>query len=157
MMPAQKPGRSKQDYCTPVVFLHAVRTRLGIRDFDIDLAADSSNHVCARYYSREDDALVRPWRVGTGWNWLNPEFGNIGPWAQRARDQSIEHNAHTAMLIPASVGANWWRDYVHDWARVLCLNGRITFVGCADAYPKDCALLLYGAVPGYDIWSWRAD
>jgi hypothetical protein len=75
------------------------------------------------------------------------------------------------MLIPAGVGSNWWRDYVHNKAMVLLLNGRITFGGCppnpktgkVDAYPKDCALLLYSPEnkfyidhgdAAYDVWSW---
>jgi hypothetical protein len=60
--------------------------------------------------------------------------------------------------VTAGVGSNWWRDHVHDKARVLLLNGRITFVGETHGYPKDCCLLLYGpsVEPGYEVWSWPA-
>jgi hypothetical protein len=33
-MPEQKPGRSKQDYSTPVEFLDAVKRRFGIEVWD---------------------------------------------------------------------------------------------------------------------------
>lgn len=159
-MPAQKPGASRQDYGTPTVFLDAVKKRLQIERFDIDLAASHLNTVADMYYDEQQNALVQPWKMGDGWNWLNPPFARIEPWVQRAYEQARDHNAHTAVLIPAGVGANWWRDWTHDKCEVLLLNGRLSFDGIAP-YPKDCALLLYhhdGLYwdrAFYDVWNWR--
>lgn len=61
VQPVQKPGRSKQDYATPACFLSAVKQRFGV-EFAIDLAADATNAVCARYLSMDDDALSVEWR-----------------------------------------------------------------------------------------------
>lgn len=160
-MPAQKPGSSKQDYATPRIFLAAVKAWLGVRDFDIDLAASAENAVTAPYYDEAQNSLVQPWKVGRGWNWLNPPFARIEPWVQRAWTQLNEAGAQTAVLIPAGVGANWWRDWVHRKAHVLLLNGRLAFMPDKPTwlYPKDTALLLYGMQtrPEYDVWTWRQD
>lgn len=102
--------------------------------------------------------------MGEGWAWLNPPYANIRPWVARAYGQSRgfttmrRKGANIAMLVPAGVGANWWRDYVDKKAMVWFLNGRLTFVGCETCYPKDCALLLYGpdVAPGYDVWHWQS-
>ena len=56
-MPAQKPGRSKQNYTTPADFLAAVKHKLGIVEFVIDLAADEDNTVADQWYDRTQDAL----------------------------------------------------------------------------------------------------
>lgn len=157
--PRQKPGLSRQDYGTPPAFLAAVKARLGIADFTMDLAADAANRVTDGYFDQHDDALAKPWPVD-GWNWLNPPYSRIGPWAQKAYRTSRWEGAHTAMLIPAAVGSNWWREWVHEKCRVLFLNPRLTFVGCDAPYPKDCALLLYSAVAitgqgSYDVWTWK--
>lgn len=47
-------------------------------------------------------------------------------------------------------------NYYHDQAHVLLLNGRLTFVGHTQPYPKDCALLLYSLAgrQRYDVWTW---
>jgi phage N-6-adenine-methyltransferase len=167
MAPKQKPGKSKQDYQTPIEFLDAARAFLGIKDFDIDLAASAANAVTSRFYDETMNSLVQPWKVGDGWNWLNPPFAHIKPWVERAFTMSLL-GAKTAVLVPAGVGANWWRDWVHNKAYVLFLNGRITFGGTTpnpktgkpDAYPKDCALLLYDTrldnqlTNHYGIWQW---
>jgi phage N-6-adenine-methyltransferase len=160
--PRQKPGRSKQDYGTPPEFLEAVKGRLEIPFFDCDLAASPENAVAGRYYTKAENSLLHPWTCGRGWNWLNPPFTNIGAWVNKANISSTLFGARTAMLVPAAVGANWWRDFVHERASVLFINGRLTFVGCSDPYPKDCALLLYAPPsrdgcdpPSYDVWTWK--
>lgn len=165
-MPAQKPGRSKQNYMTPACFIEPVKRRLGIAEFDIDLAAEPDTAQAPLYFTKEDDALSQEtWKVGDGWNWLNPEYADIEPWVRRAYAEMLG-GARTAVLIPASVGSNWWRDYVHGACTALLLNGRIPFIVDKPKwlYPKDCALLLYspedhacianGDWP-YEVWTWR--
>lgn len=156
-------GESKQDWGTPPEFLDAVRKRLNTTTFLWDLAASELNKVetgCG-WFSEGDNALNQSWQLqdfdtANQWLWCNPPYTNISPWVQKASEESAK-GAHIAMLLPASVGANWWLDYVHDKAHVLFLNGRITFVGATTPYPKDCALLLYTPMinGGYEIWSWK--
>ena len=158
-MPEQKPGRSKQDYGTPKEFLDAVKKRLHITDFSVDLAADEHNRVCQAYFDKDFDALRDDvtWNHHDGrWAWCNPPYGKIEPWVEKAATESMK-GAHIAMLIPASVGANWWRTWVESYAYQSYLNGRIQFVGATDLYPKDCALLLYTpwGFTGHEIWNWR--
>jgi len=155
-MPRQKPGESDPDVGTDPKLLRAVRRLLGIRAFDCDLAASPQNAVAQKFYTKSDDALRQPWRVGSGWNWLNPPFDEIEPWVKRAYLQSSAANsAQTAMLVPLGC-PDWWRFWVHHKARVMLLNGRLTFVGHSDPYPKDCAILLYGPYvkTSYEVWVW---
>lgn len=158
--PRQKPGRSKQDVGTPEDFLQAVKDTLGIDAFYCDLAATDENRKAGLYLSPEIDALSVPWTFRDGWCWLNPEFSNIAPWVQKSYESAAHDGVHIAVLVPAAVGSNWWRDWVHDKADVRFLNGRITFDGHTQPYPKDCALLLYSppsiACRGsYDVWTWK--
>lgn len=171
-MPRQKPGRSKQDYGTPQVFIDAVKGLLDIDNFEVDLAATASNTKAPFYYDVSVNSLEQPWHIGDGWNWLNPPYANITDWVERAHYFAHHHGTSTAILIPAGVGSNWWRKWVHEKCLVMFLNGRITFdgtlpnpkTGKPDPYPKDCALLLYGVHPlrdirpaiGYDIWRWQS-
>ena len=155
-MPKQKPGTSKQDYETPLVFINAVLDRLDQRSFALDVAASALNTKSTVYITETEDALTPGlhW-AAHGWSWLNPPYANITPWVRKAWDES-RLGAKIAVLVPASVGANWWRDWVHDKAHVLLLNGRVSFDGNAP-YPKDLALLLYTPFinGGYEVWNWR--
>lgn len=92
------------------------------------------------------------------WGWLNPEFEKIHPWAARCAEVR-ELGRNIALLVPASVGANWFRDHVAGKAHVKFLNGRLAFIESQpDAlYPKDCILALYSPrwEPCYVVWEWR--
>lgn len=161
--PAQKPGRSKQTYGTPENFLVAVKRRLGIREFAFDFAADYENAKAPRHWGEEVNSLSQPadeWvaKIGDGWGWLNPPFSEIGPWAQKCCEVK-DADGQIAFLVPAGVGANWFRDHVDGHARVLLLNGRLAFMPDKPKwlYPKDCILCLYSPAvpPGYEVWTWR--
>lgn len=164
-MPKQKPGRSKQDYQTPPEFLQTVKNLLDITYFDFDLAADKNNTVVHHalddkgYFDEADNALVQCWRLGYGYNWCNPPYADIRPWVEHACIQTMTFYCKTAMLLPAGVGSNWWRDWVHNKAYVHFLNPRLQFVGTTASYPKDLALLLWSPATtgsgGYNVWTWR--
>ena len=104
------------------------------------------------------DALSQPWGM-RGLLWLNPEFGEIAPWAAKCETEAATRHAEITMLVPAAVGSNWYRDHVAPHSDAYLLNGRICFDG-KNLFPKDCALIHYnprnreGTV---SIWEWRKD
>lgn len=162
VMPTQRPHRSRQDYGTPAAFIAAVQHRLGIDAFACDFAADVTNAKAARFFTLADDALQVPhWErylEHGAWGWLNPPYTDIGGWATKCRETGAAGGS-LAFLVPASVGANWFRDDVDRHARVLFLNGRLAFIPDQPTwlYPKDCLLALYGptVIPGAEVWTWR--
>jgi phage N-6-adenine-methyltransferase len=153
---ANHRGASKQDYETPLELIEAVKDRFG--EIVLDLAASGHNAKAIQWIDEECDSLKQDWvqsafpHIG-GLCWLNPPFGNIAPWAKKCAEESAR-GCRIAFLVPASVGANWWRDYVHGKAAVYFLNGRVCFDG-VNGFPKDCALCLYGEPPGYEVWTWK--
>ena len=175
-MPAQKPGKSKQDYGTPKVFLDAVKKRFNIARFCWDLAATAENAIdglgAERCYfgpgrDRETDALASDcdWRDAGVNLWLNPPFADIAPWARKCaasawwesekskRGPGAADGRRIFFLVPAAVGSNWLAQHVDKKALVLLLNGRISFDG-KNPYPKDCLLAVYGLKPDYEVWRW---
>lgn len=155
-VPAQKPGRSKQDYGTPRIFLDAVERRFG--QLDVDLACTMANCKAQSGYNVEDhDSLKKRWGFYHPYGnlWLNPPFSNIGDWAKKCAEETVSRHGFILLLTPASVGTDWFRDHVHGKAYVLGLSPRLTFEGCTDPYPKDLMLSVYGyGFSGFDTWRW---
>jgi len=160
-MPAQKPGKSKQDYRTPDNFMEAVKRRFG--KLWIDLAANAENSQTKTFYWGPDngtDSLALDWGPADPspgeWCWLNPPFSNIAPWAKKCAESHLP----ILFLVPAAVGANWFRDHVHGKALVIALNGRLDF-GVGAPYPRDCMLCVYHSPGikdygvGFEVWNWR--
>lgn len=149
-----------QAVSTPPDFLAAVRCRLGISGFAIDLAASHENAVCEPYFTTEMNSLVQPWHQycgrGKGWGWLNPEFADIAPWATKAHEEARQ-GAQVAMLVPAAPDTRWWYDHVRAKGYVTHLRQRMAFVGHRDMYPKGLALVLYAPYldGGECWWAWK--
>lgn len=157
-------GKSKQDYGTPWEFIRAVERRFG--PIVHDLAAHAGNTKHASYYSPEVDSLAQPWAEHhpTGNLWLNPEFGNIPPFAEKCALESSRRLGFIFLLTPASIGTDWFAAYTRDRAMVVGLSPRIPFDGMpinpkngkVDGYPKDLMLSVYGyGLRGFDTWRWK--
>lgn len=160
MTPQGTGPRGKQDYGTPSEFLKAVRYRFG--GIDWDLAATPANAVATDFITPQQDSLKVPWPIYRSPRfshvpvtcWLNPPFADIEPWARKCQawveDQMVTPGSKILFLVPASIGTNWWRHHVADRARVLAVSPRLTFVGCDDPFPKDCALCVFER-----SWPWQ--
>lgn len=203
-------GGGPQNYSTPRVFLDAVEKRFG--PIVLDLAADEQNHVCAEWLGPGSalcpDSLSEYWgsqwlRLAWGYIdsrtdptrpteiaplfWLNPPFANVKPWADKCAKEAhaCSSGPRIAMLVPASVGSNWFWDYVAPYAHVLQV-GRMPFVfrhqraikdpdgyvkgykqeeypACFDAkgrptpFQKDLMLCCYGmgGEGKFERWQWK--
>jgi len=161
-MPAQKPGKSRQDYRTPADFLDAVEARFGRLTWDA--AADESSTVVEsdrhRFFSADGvSAFDADWSTfkRTDLIWLNPPFSEIGHrWAPLVERWTTQLPwLRLLMLTPAALGSEWYRKFVEDKAMVQPLNPRMTFEGETAPYPKDLMLSCYGfGVTGVRQWRW---
>lgn len=135
--------------------------RLGA-SFTADLACTTANAVAARGYrdDRGDNALADDARwhamAAGGWAWCNPPYARLDLWTAKAA-QYAPLGLSLAMLVPASVGSLWWKQYVEPYAYALHLCPRVTFVGETTPYPKDCSILIYTPLRlrGAETWVWR--
>ena len=164
-MPKQKPGKSFQSYATPWEFIRAVEGRFG--PIVCDLAAAPSNAKAKRFYGPSDDSLTKEWAADypEGLLWLNPPFAKIGKWAAKCATESAKRSGgHIVMLVPASIGTDWFALSVEREAHVIALSPRMIFDGAPinpktgkpDGYPKDLMLVVYTCgLTGFSTWRWK--
>lgn len=164
--PTIKRGQSSGNIWTPWEFIHAVEKKFG--PIAIDLSASGPESAKAsRWITPEEDSLTQDWAamLGGGLGWDNCPYGNIGPWAYYHAKQR-EQGARTLLLVPASVGANWYWSHVEPFADTYSV-GRMIFNNCFNKrgelvvtpYIKDLILCHY--YPGapkskMQRWLWKA-
>lgn len=173
--PSINRAESSGDIWTPREFTNAVE-----RTFDqvltVDLAASGKKSTKALHWiTPEQDSFKQDWEdlyyryrfAVRGALWLNPPYSNITPWAKKCAE-TWEHNEQIEifLLVPASIGANWFWDYVWNHSTVYSV-GRMVFDNCFDrktgqlvstAYPKDLILCHYtNTTPCQTLqrWQWR--
>lgn len=124
---------AKEDWATPLKVFEELDEEF---DFLLDAAASEWNHKCLFYYTKDDDALSRPWypfqRI-----WLNPPYSRqMKVWIKKAREEA-KKGATVVLLVPSRTDVAWFHDYVHEQAEVRFLRGRLKFE--RPDGPKDAA------------------
>ena len=87
---------------------------------------------------------------------LETPFNDVAPWAKKCWKES-QRGARILLLNQASVGSNWFADYVFGNAYVCFLRPRLSFDGNSP-FAKDLTLLAF--VPGntnphLQCWKWK--
>lgn len=145
--------QTEQSVGTDPLFWQILNAHFG---FTHDLACTRDNQLCKFGLTPSDNSLSVDWHKLEGWLYLNPPYNQIQPWAEKCWVES-QLGAKVVMLVPASVGANWFRDYLWLKATVRVLNGRLTFVGHTAPYPKDLLIAIYHPriFKNLDLWEWK--
>ena len=171
--PSINRAESSGDIWTPWEFIRAVEHRFG--PIAVDLAASGPQSAkAARWITPEEDSLKQDWAaiLNGGLGWDNCSYSNIAPWA-KYHQQQWEMGARTLLLVPASVGSNWYWRHVEPSAEVYSV-GRMVFDNCFDrktgqlvstVYPKDLILCHYDAENAARSyyprqmrrWDWKAE
>lgn len=138
-MPTQGIDLKQGVYRTDPQFMAIINEKYHIIG---DLAASADNAQAYLFLTEAEDSLSVDWKEfyeicanseGEGWLWLNPPYDNIDKWAAKCAMAAAD-GVKILFLVPASVGSNWYRKYVEDFAVVDLLNGRLVF---DFLYPED--------------------
>lgn len=75
--------------------------------FNLDVAADDQNHLCDRYFTEKQNALLQPWN---GVWFCNLPFGKPLPWIQKAISETRTNTASKGgvMLCQAGLSTKWF-------------------------------------------------
>ena len=107
------------DWATPQSFFDGLDKEF---HFTLDVCADTLNHKCKQYFTKDDDGLSMDW--GGEIIWCNPPYGReIGKWVQKCS----EHTNTAVMLLPARTDTRWFHDYIYHKAEIRFIKGRLKF------------------------------
>lgn len=137
---------ARSDWATPQWVFAKICETVGVEPV-LDVCAEEHTAKCPVYYTKEDNALVKPWASDF---WMNPPYGReVGNWVQRATQQVVVHGVRAVCLLPARTDTRWWHEYVMDCAaQVYFTRGRIKFecddwLGETHPAPFPSAVVLY--------------
>jgi len=136
---------ASQEWETPLGLFDALDKYF---DFNFDLAADSDNKKCERFFSKKDNALSKNW---VGRCWLNPPYGGSGEnklaiWVEKAYNESRKKNCSVTMLIPARTNTNWWHDFCMKANEIFLIKGRPKFGGAKHGLPQPLSVIHFDGI-----------
>src|SRR3989304_872353 len=98
--------------------------------FDLDAAATAGNRLCPRFWTREDDALTKPWE---GRVFCNPPYskaaGGPGEWLAKTWIEIRARRAAMIVLLLPLDATRWGADAFMRSSAVILFDGRLSFVG----------------------------
>lgn len=148
--------------------------------FTLDAAATAENAKCARFFTKEDDALEQDWQKvaardytavqgatiapdeARGAVWLNPPYsrGLQAAFLQKAQHEAGKFRGPTVVcLIPARTDTKVWHDTIFGRAEVRFLKGRLRFGDAEASAPFPSALVVFGRniQPRAYGWDWKLE
>jgi site-specific DNA-methyltransferase (adenine-specific) len=121
---AYMPPSQTDDWATPKAFYDKLNE---VHEFDLDVAASSTNHLCDDWYGLDHPDESRKNGLEAEWYghvWCNPPYGRgIKDWVLKAS----QHHDLVVMLLPARTDTRWFHDLVLPNANVTFVRGRIKF------------------------------
>ena len=130
---------NKQTWETPQELFDKLNN---VFNFEVDIAAADDTAKCKKYYTKEDDGLVKDW-VETCW--CNPPYGREQiKWVERASEEVMKYNNTIVMLIPARPDTKVWHNIIFKYAKAICfIKGRLKFGNSKDSAPFPSAIIVF--------------
>jgi len=110
--------------------------------FTVDVAANSENARCERFYTKEQDGLAQSWRGEQVW--CNPPYGHreLTAFASKAYRETRDNSCHLAvLLVPVKSDQAWWHNFAM-LGEIRFIRGRVSFGGAANAPMPVCVLVV---------------
>jgi len=95
--------------------------------FEVDLAADGANALCAEYVSVQTDALSRAWHETWSRGFLNCPYSNIDPWVEQAILEQ-QYGFLTVMVFPSPNGEERFDRVFRHASEIIDIVGRVHFI-----------------------------
>lgn len=110
--------------------------------FTLDCCADSENHKCDLFFTREQNGLNQDWGGHTVF--CNPPYGReIADWVKYAYEQSQKPDTTVVMLIPARTDTRYFHEYIYNKAEIRFIRGRLKFGDATSAAPFPSMVVVY--------------
>jgi phage N-6-adenine-methyltransferase len=96
--------------------------------FTLDAAATKINSKCAKFFTKEDNALAQDW--GKHIVWINPPYsrGHLELFIEKAYREITKQTKRVVLLVPMMSSSKWWHDVVMRQAsQVFLIKGRMKF------------------------------
>lgn len=131
--------RSTTDqWATPQTFFDKINKEF---NFTLDPCADSTNHKCPLYYTKEQNGLLQNWGGHTVF--CNPPYGRaIKDWIVKAYEEAQKPNTIVVLLIPARTDTTYFHDYIYQKHEIRFIRGRLKFGDSKNAAPFPSMLVI---------------
>lgn len=111
--------------------------------FTLDPCASEENHICPKYYTKEQDGLRASWGGETVF--CNPPYSDITNWVKKAYEESLKPGTTVVLLIPARTDTKYFHNYILHRSEIRFIKGRLKFSGAQYNAPFPSMIVIFRA------------
>jgi phage N-6-adenine-methyltransferase len=103
-------SRSKQDWETPLETFDYWTEKLALTPI-LDVCATDETSKCERYYTKEDNALVKDWI--NPW-FMNPPYDEVSKWMEYSWKQFLKYRQDGMIIVFNKTEVKWFHKLIYD-------------------------------------------
>lgn len=119
-----------------------VYTKLNERfRFTLDPCSTKENHLCDKYYTKEENGLFKSWKGETVF--VNPPYSEIKKWVEKCYKEYETNGTTVVMLIPSRTDTRYFHNYIYHKAEIEFIKGRLHFSNSKNSAPFPSMIVIY--------------
>ena len=135
----------KDDWETPQDFYDNLNKEFR---FTLDPCCTPDNAKCKKYYTPDDDGLIKDWQGETVF--CNPPYSKKTKdkpgqedWIKKCYEESQKPNTTVVMLLPARTDTKAFHTYIYKKAKIRFIKGRLKFGGSNNSAPFPSMVVIF--------------
>lgn len=131
---------AKEDWETPLDLFDKLNVEF---HFTLDPCANEYNHKCEKYYTKQDNGLMKDW--GGEHVFCNPPYGakSTAAWIKKCAEESQKPDTIVVMLIPARTDTIAFHEYIYGKAEIRFIKGRLKFGNSKNSAPFPSMIVIF--------------
>lgn len=109
--------------------------------FTLDPCSTKENHLCNKYYTKEENGLCKSWKGETVF--VNPPYSKIKQWVEKCYKEYETNGTTVVLLIPSRTDTRYFHEYIYHKAEIEFIKGRLHFSNSKNSAPFPSMIVIY--------------
>ena len=109
--------------------------------FTLDPCSTIENHLCNKYYTKEENGLCKSWKGETVF--VNPPYSKIKQWVEKCYKEYETNGTTIVMLIPSRTDTRYFHEYIYHKSEIQFIKGRLHFSNSKNSAPFPSMIVIY--------------
>lgn len=109
--------------------------------FTLDPCSTKENHLCNKYYTKEENGLCKSWKGETVF--VNPPYSKIKQWVEKCYKEYETNGTTIVMLIPSRTDTRYFHEYIYHKSEIQFIKGRLHFSNSKNSAPFPSMIVIY--------------
>ena len=118
-------------------------------NFTLDPCANNENHLCDKYYTKEENGLLQSWAGETVF--CNPPYSDCASWVKKCFIENYINNITIVLLIPVRTDTKYFHDFIYRKAEINFIKGRLRFSNSKKDAPFPSMIVVYHKKENFDF------